>query len=257
MLILRPQSNKIDEHKPTGGIMIRKNITIVACALVLASASAQMRPLFDARLNLTPGKASASESALLQAQVYPLARRQWAQTCLDAHFEVVDVATGAFSRKNSRQRLILYRFGYSSRQGTCMGLVVLENQRIIQHWGYEGGVEWAIGALPDINQNDRNEVVIAGGGYGQGYSESFVWLIELGSKAPRDLGSLNIGGNDCDVDGTAGTVAKLLRVVAAKTPKFYTDTFVQPCNGSKSWTKRATAEPVKLENANTMDFIKL
>jgi hypothetical protein len=237
---------------------MKKHLTIITLALLMPLALAQStRILFDGRLNLKSAAPSTSEMQLLRREVLPAAARQWSKDCITPEFEVIDVTSGSFTRKGAKERVVLYRYCFVARQFTHMGIAIIERGRITHHWGYEGGMELAIGRLPDINQNGYNELIVDGSGSGTGETRSSVTILEFVRGQAKDYGSLEYYQDICGMRSDSIATTKRLFFKASSKPRFYAETYSSRCETNKPLVKTGNRQEVKLNTEYAIQFIRL
>lgn len=123
--------------------------------------------VFDGRAgNVKNTKTSTAETAIIENEVRIKAKEDFLKKRLkglaenidwETEFSVDGIAEGSFTKPNSKQKAVLYRFSYSN------GIVILENEKIVAH--YSGGpgdyaFYFAIKSLPDVNQNGLSEIIL-------------------------------------------------------------------------------------------------
>ena len=215
------------------------------------------KPFYDARLALHATKLSDSEEKLLQGKVVSAARNNWHEQEEDQACEegiqpfAIDITRGSFTKPESDQKAILYRYCSTGHNTALNGIAVIENDRVVSHIAYEGGWDNAIGSLPDINGNGRSEILVASGGTNQGETWGSVSILELSdSIVVTKFGHTTTYSDDCGKGGkTCKSEAYRLSVKPGKTPVFYREAFVGKGagNGAASWKKSEALKPISLE----------
>ena len=136
---------------------------ILCCILVLACcfvSFGQATIIFDPTKKSVPNKASAAEKSLVEKQALPSARKRWKnnEACAES-FEIISDATGSFTKKNAKQRAVLYEFCQTGNGWSNGGIILFEAGKIIAHYVFDsGGWEFDLDALPDINRNGFEEL---------------------------------------------------------------------------------------------------
>lgn len=210
----------------------------------------ELKPIFDARLTLSPAKISAAEEQIMKTRVLPAAKKLWEGEICDSGYRPIDIASGSFTKPGSKQKAILYQFCEYGHNFARNGIAVIEGDKIVAHVVYEGAWDNAIGALPDINGNGLSEILISTGGTNQGETWSYVSIIELSGNTIRKFGTASVLSDTCGKDEKTGNITgvKLLVKTGAK-PFFYKETFIQKdCAGDK-WTMSKGRMPVALEKS--------
>jgi len=211
-------------------------------------ANQPLLPIYDARRPNEASPPTRAEATVLEKRVRPQAAAHWGETesCRD-ELRVVGLATGSFTRPRSPQRAVLYVFCVTGHGFANNGLAVFERGRLVLHLAYEGGWENAIGAVPDLDGNGLDELLIAAGGTNQGQTTSSVRLVELRPGGPRSLGIVQVYEDDCGaLPGQPTATAYQLYARPGPTPAFYREQFRSGCD-ARRWTEVAGPEPVVLE----------
>jgi hypothetical protein len=153
----------------------------------------------------------------------------------DDSFGIVGAANGSFTRPNVSQKAYLYELCRSGRSFGIGGIVIVEAGRVVAHYTYgENGLNSDIAALPDINQNGLSEILLIGGGTGQGYTMGAVEIVEI---VPGGIKSFGIADTYEDNFGTenAKKSAKAFKVSvqAGKTPVYFRETYTRKSEEGK------------------------
>lgn len=154
---------KANENVPDMAANNRKNVENKAADNVKSKSI----ELFDGRSGEVKNtKPSTAETALVEKEVRVKSKEKFLRNRLaglaenvdwEKEFSVEGVAEGAFTKANSKQKAVLYRFSYTN------GVVVLEDGNIVAHLSGGPGdyaFYFAIKALPDVNQNGLSEIVL-------------------------------------------------------------------------------------------------
>lgn len=150
-------------------------------------------------------------------------------------FDITGMASGSFTKPNARQKAYLYELCRSGRAFGIGGIVVVENSKTVAHYVYgENGLDSNLVAVPDINQNGFSEIMLIGGGSGQGYTQGAVEFIEL---TPGGVKTFGIADTYEDNFGTesARKSAKAFKisVLPGKNPVFLRESFVRRSEAGK------------------------
>jgi hypothetical protein len=226
---------------------------------VSTTLSAQnVRPIYDARLDLKPTSSSTEEVNWLKNQVLPNARRHWQeQDHCEEGFSIMDVATGAFTQAKATQKAYLYQYCDIRSGVSNNGIAIVENKHVVADVMYEGSWNSALGALPDINHNGLSEILITDNFTGQGYSHGGISLVELASNRIKKLGYIQVSESNCGAVEQGGMMtAYKLYVTPATTPIFYRETFKQSCDTNDQWQKVGKRERVSLDKDETEYFLE-
>lgn len=208
-----------------------------------AGISAQdLRPIYDARKTPNPIKTIGEEESVLKREILPAARRHWSKqnsAACDEDFEVVDIAKGAFTKPQTIQKAVLYRYCITGHNFALNGIAIIEEGQTVAHVVYEGGVDNAVGAVPDIDGNGHAGIIIATGGTNQGETWGVISLIELSEKAVRKFGQAETLLDNCLVEENKGnSTAYRIYVKTGATPIFYREMFVSSCGESSKWSRK-------------------
>lgn len=161
---------------------------------------------------------SPAEEKLVTTRAVPKARARWKDVggCDEAdNFSITGGASGAFTRKGSDQRALLYELCQTGNGFANNGLVIIEAGKIIAHFATEGGWNLNVNTLPDINKNGFNELAIeTSGGMHQGYSGSSVTIIEASQTAAKELGWFLVYTNECENGGPEEYCDRSYKIIA-------------------------------------------
>jgi hypothetical protein len=236
-------------------------VTVLAMLCVVAGVFAgEPKPLYDGRLSLPPSPIAPSYTALLKERILPAARQFWQEqeeiaTCIIGEEPVaMDIAQGSFTRADSRQQALLYRFCQTGHNRALNGIAVIENDRMVAHILYSGGWDNAIGAMPDLNGNGLSEIVLACGGTNMGQTWKSMAIIEATARGVTAFGRKQIYSDNCGVADTGGKAqAGRLSVKPGKTPLYFRDGFVNTgvCRGVGEWKKFEVRKPIFLDADET------
>lgn len=170
---------------------------------------------------------SATEEKLVTTRAVPKARARWkdAGGCDEVdNFNFTGGVTGAFTRKGSQQRAVLYELCQTGNGFANNGLVIIESGKIVAHFVSEGGWNLDVVKLPDINKNGLDELAVeTSGGMHQGYSGSSVSMIEVSATAAKELGWFLVYTNECENGGPEEYCDRSYKITAksAAVPVFY------------------------------------
>ncbi len=177
------------------------------------------------------------------------------QYCSDPVTELGDVygfAEGAFTKPNSSQKAYLYYVCELGRGFGVGGIMIVENQKVVTN--YVDKVSWneSIHTLPDINKNGLNEILLAAGGSGQGYTSMSIEILEMDSGKLNYWGltetySDNLGAVEKDSDGLA-TAFKIF-VQPSSNPVFTKEVFEKKGN-AKEWKSIKKSEKLTLDKGD-------
>lgn len=152
--------------------------------------------IFDGTDNKSAEPDTASLEKLFKSTIYPAARKYWESDEANLEFEVSpdseptiqDMAEGSFTDSGKKQKAVLYQLSESGHGFCTNGIVVLEKDAVVAHFVYQGGADYSLKSVPDINKNGKNELAIEGGSTNQGETESSINIVELSSDGVKKFG---------------------------------------------------------------------
>jgi len=213
-------------------------------ALVLLSAytafAQALQTVYDGRVEPNPHRPSHEVLQILRRYALSGARQAWRNDkyCTEG-FEAIDVANGSFTKANSSQNAILYRYCVKGQDIGNNGIAIIKNQRVVAHVVFNSGEDYSIQALSDINGNGLSEIVIGDGSSHQGYSASLATVIEISSSGVDNLGTADVFQDDCGANpDRCETIAYKVLVKTGTTPIFYRETYKKAGN---RWIKSGVA----------------
>lgn len=198
----------------------------------------------------TPGEEDMSpdltkaDKSLIERAALPKVRKKLAGDACEESFEAAGVVEGAFSKPDAKQRLVFYQFCQTGNGLGWVGLILMENNRVIGN--YVADVGWSVGfkVLPDINQNGLNEFALYySGGMHQGSGGTGVDIDEFGPAGPKGLGWFNAES----FTDTGPVLGYRVTVKPGPTPVFYRERYVQ--NSAGKWRRTGASTPLKLQKA--------
>ncbi|MDR3556089.1 MAG: hypothetical protein P4L55_15135, partial [Syntrophobacteraceae bacterium] len=170
-------------------------------------------------------------------------------------------ARGSFTKPDSDQKAILYRYCETGHNRALNGIAIVEKGAVVCHLAYPGDWDNGVGALPDINGNGRSELLISSGGTNQGITWGTIRIIELSDTIVlTKFGGTKTLSDNCGADEEKGS-ATAYRILVKSGPMadFYQELFVNKgaCSGTGVWEKSGKREKVSLENDRTdYEFIR-
>lgn len=196
--------------------------------------------IYDGRTEARTSRATRPEEQLIEREVRKkesVIKQKSSLDCDDDTFSVSGAADGSFTKPKSAQRAVLYELCRSGRSFGIGGIVIIENGKIIAHYTYgDNGLDSNLAALPDINENGLSEIVLIGGGNGQGYTAGTVEIIEMTPRGVQFFGTAETYSDDYGTGKpkTSGTAYKV-SVQKGKTPTYFRETYAQKSAQGK-WT---------------------
>ncbi|MDX2105100.1 MAG: hypothetical protein SFY67_01745 [Candidatus Melainabacteria bacterium] len=217
---------------------MKKNIiefVLVFSILMPLQAFALPIQIFDGRADNKLRKISDAESKSVEAAVSPGAKRQWKDAC-DAAFEIRSVCDGAFTKPGSRQSAFLYSWCETGHALGMGGIAIMENGKMVAHFGYDAGGEYDIARVADLDGDKMDDIAIVGGSTNQGYTISSIAIIGINNGAVKKFGRFEVYNDDSGVDEKishtyAWTISSEIQT---KSPIFYKQKFKQV---GKNWVK--------------------
>lgn len=148
-----------------------------------------------------------------------------------------------------KQTAYLYSYCYF-RPGSKQGVVIMQGNQVLAHYVLTGSAP-TLYVLKDINRNGFTELVLEGAGTGQGYTEGYLEIAELGPQR-RLLGRLNDEYNSpySDNCGTLDTplawTSRVIRVTPGTRPQFTQQVIQGKCGNERVATFTDAVQPLKL-----------
>ena len=172
------------------------------------------------------------------------ARAHW--RAQDASYEeevqVMDVAEGAFTEPGAEQQAVLYLMSLWPRCCPKMGLAVVEDGRLVRNVAFEG-VAQDLKPIPDLDGDDRNEIVYIGSFGMGGQNTTGFTLVSFGADGVTEWGGTTINDDSCAAMQPGSTAA---RVTAIPGPEFTIERYsMATCEGSE-WQPVGGPEPLEL-----------
>lgn len=215
-------------------------LKILSIAIVILSvlaplpACAAPTQVFDGRSDAPTRKISDAESKSVQAAVSPAAKKRWKD--YEDAFEIKSSCEGSFTQKGTKQIAYVYSWCETGHSIGMSGLAITEKGKQVAHFGWEGGGEYDIVPLPDLDGDGLDEIAIVGGSTNQGYTVSSIAVIGISAGAVKKYGRFQT------YEDNSGTVEKnpttfawsITSDVPAAAPAFVGQKFKQV---GKTWTK--------------------
>ena len=201
-------------------------------------------------------KVSRTEESLIKRSALPKARQEWKnnENCGE-DFRIVDAVTGSFTRKRAAQKAFVYEFCQTGNGWANNGLVIVESGKVIAHFVEEGGWNMGLQALPDINKNGLDELVVeTSGGMHQGKIGGSITILEISTAAVREFGSTLAFSNECDAEESTEDCDRSYKITVkpALKPIFYREKFVNRGDDMKTrWKKSGRVQKVLLRKTES------
>lgn len=195
--------------------------------------------VYDGRADAKGSKPSNAEAQLTREQALPAARQFWGNSnaCMEG-FEIIDAASGSFTRAGANQRAILYRFCVTGHNFANNGIVIIEEGKIVSHLLYEGGEDNSIGALADVNNNGLSEIILGNGSTNQGYTVSVITVIEISPTGVKKFGIADVYEDDCGAREKCRMMAYKISARPGPTPAFFREPYRKI---NERWTKAGSS----------------
>jgi hypothetical protein len=214
-------------------------------------AAAALNAIYDGRIGMTlpAAKLSPDEQVLFTTRILPAARKAWGEalSLCPSHQQpgALDIAEGSFTRPRAKQKAVLYIVCAYGHGMAYDGIAIIESGNLVAHVKYEGGVDRAIGALPDINGNGLSELLFSGGGTWQGSTSWQFKIIELTPEKIVRFGMAGVYEENCALqDPPCPATAKRISVHPGPSPGFFEEVFDR--NTSENWKRKAVLKPLRL-----------
>jgi hypothetical protein len=148
--------------------------------------------------------------------------------------ELLDRATGSFTRSGARQIAYLIKVGECGAQGRSYfgtnRLAVFENGRLIAADPSPGG-EY-IAAATDVAGDGIEEILIAGCGFGQAVVECSARLLSIAGGSVQTVRDFpEVYSDACGSSQDSGISATLIRYAPGRPPRFFEYEYKAPCPG--------------------------
>lgn len=166
----------------------------------------------------TEAKLSVADDAILKNEVLPKVKKRIKSDVCEADVDVAGHAHGAFSRPGARQVLVFYQYCQTGNGFGWVGLMLIENGKLVGSFLSESGWSASINSVPDINRNGLDEFVLSyTGGLHQGQGGVGADLIEFSGGMPKGLGWFQAES----FGETEAITAWKVTAAPGKTPVFY------------------------------------
>ena len=222
-----------------------------------ASASgSEMIMIFDGTDNKVSEPETANLENLFKSTIYPAAKKYWESDDASLEFEVdpesehsiEGVAEGSFTESGKKQKAVLYRFSETGHGFCTNGIVVMEGDNVVAHYAYQGGADYSLTSIPDINKNGKNELAIEGGSTNQGETESSINIVELSSGGVKSFGSTTTASdNEGSLDEKKVNEAYQIFAKSSGEPEYFAKKVDLLAKDKAS--DASQPEPIKLEES--------
>ena len=174
-------------------------------------------------------KLSKTDEAIFN-KALPHVRKQLTSDVCDESVEVAGVMHGAFSKTGAKQTLVFYQYCQTGNGLGQVGLVLIENAKVIGNYVSDGGWSVDIATVSDINQNGLDEFILSfSGGLHQGQGGIGVDLMEFSGNAPKGIGWYRAE----EILDTESTSVWKLTAKPGRAPVFYRQKYA--ATGNNKW----------------------
>lgn len=177
-----------------------------------------------------------------------------------AKAETLGVTNGAFTTSGTPQKAYLYELCRAGRSFGIGGIIIADGDNVSAHYTFgENGLYSSIGSVPDMNKNGVAEIILAGSGTGQGYTESSVSLMEFGSGTITFLGSASTFSDNSGAaaeDTQIKATAYRITAEPSQAPDFFRTTY-ERAGAATAWTETKKGEKFTLDKAESAKFVKI
>lgn len=216
--------------------MLRLFLTAVFILSVLTPLQAIAAPtqIFDGRSDKPTRKISDAESKSVQSAISPAAKKRWKD--YDAAFEIKSSCEGAFTRKGAKQIAYVYSWCETGHALGISGLAIMDSGKLVSHFGWDGGGEYDIIRLPDIDGTGLDKLAIVGGSTNQGYTVSSIAVVGINADKLKKFGRFqtyedNSGAEEKNPETVTWAISADL---PAQTPAYTSQKFKQV---KEAWIK--------------------
>lgn len=231
-------------------------------AAELQDSNVPSRVLYDSRLPVTEPRLTESERNRVRDLVGQAAKNNawsrleytgadYTQLCSGDDFTVLDVASGSFTTMNTRQIAYLYTYCWSSHADVLQGLAIFQGNKAVAHYLFHDHYS-TVRTLKDLNLNGRDELLLRGSFMGQGYTEGWVNIAEVGHDV-RFLGQLDFKHLPQPYSDNCGAVEKgtwesiVIRGVAGSPPSMTQQQLKGRCSNMNVATFAGPVRPLPLQ----------
>jgi len=197
--------------------------------------------IYDGRQLTEQAKIPRADLNLARRDVLPAARKAAHGQCTNG-FSILSTASGAFTRSGANQRLLLYQYCATGHGFGRQGIAVAEGNSIVAHVVYDGGSDYGIRMLPDLDGDGLSELLVKAGGTNQGQTWGVVRVLGWSAGGIKKFGQFAVDEDDCDSPTGAGPLRTTVRLFAVpgQKPSFLAQRFTGSCEPSWNATKWKT-----------------
>lgn len=184
--------------------------------------------IFEGTKDYQPEKYNPAIENLVKRAALPKLKKLINIENCEPGFDVIGMAQGAFTRKLAHQTAVLYEYCQYGNGFAYNGLAIIENQKILLHYFFNGTWLASFKSLPDINQNGLNEMLIeTSGGLHQGFYGTGIAILEISQNRIKGIGGVQTSSNECE-EGESGEECPReykIFVQPGKTPVFFRERY--------------------------------
>lgn len=199
-------------------------------------------------------KLTTTETKLINKEVLPAARDYWNKKQPDSTYEnykPLAALNGSFTAPGTVQKVLIYQLEQPAPLGRY-GLVILQNNKILQHYCYLQGYTEGYNVLPDLNNDGCNEITFQSWSMHQGYRHGAISIMGPGLKKMNSFGWTEIADDDLN---TNICYKFFITAKTGKQPQFFSEKYQKVHN---KWTIKSRCKAIKLENLySELEFVPL
>lgn len=190
------------------------------------------------------------------------AREHW--TAQDPGYEeevrVLSVAEGSFTQPGVSEHAVLYLMGLWPRCCPKVGLAIVDgalgsDPRLVRNVAFEGTVQQAR-AVPDLDGDGRNELVLVGQFGMGGYTSGSATLVAFGTDGFADRGTVGVYEGGCAAGRAEETATRVL-ATPGDPPAFTSETYTRTGCGGGAWTLASGPESLSLTPPQESSYVDL
>lgn len=201
--------------------------------------------VIDPTKPVVEGTIGKAEDDLFYSAMPAVKRQIGSETCT-GEVERSGVIRGAFSKAGAKQTIVFYQACQTGNGLGWVGLVLIENGKVIGNYVSDSGWALAMAKISDINKNGLDEFTLSfSGGMHQGEGGVGVDLMEFSGNMPMSLGWFKA---EEFKDTQASTVWKVT-AKPGKIPVFYRQKFAS--TAKDTWKKVGVNAGFKLTRATS------
>jgi hypothetical protein len=164
-------------------------LLVVLLTSIIAARGQAIIVVNDPTVKAPETKMTSAEEAIFKEQAVPAVRKAISSDTCQESVDVAGVAHGSFTRAGAKQSLVFYQYCQTGNAFGQVGLVLIENNKLIGNYISDSGWSTDIEPVPDIDQNGLDEFVLGfSGGMHQGQGGIGVDIMEFSNGIPKGIG---------------------------------------------------------------------